>query len=183
MQELLLDNLLVGSVARKDLIQDKDNTVSNQSFPSQEDFNEKNSSRIAEISSLVEYAEQVCCPGDEPLPPSELVLYAAEEPSYYEPLNSYPLANIEEPMFLASDFLDWVLQKIRDFHQFAGVSCEGFDEEMMAFFTAIEADRKQKALISSPFSKSVSRGDHELKRLSCCINYNIFILFEATNIV
>lgn len=45
----------------------------------------------------------------------------------------------------------------------------------MALFTAIKADHKQKALISSPFSlsKSVSRGDHELKRLSCSMNYII----------
>lgn len=61
-------------MARIDPDQGKDNIVLNQSFPIQEDFNEKVRPRIAEISSPVGHEGQVCCPRDEPLPHLELVL-------------------------------------------------------------------------------------------------------------
>lgn len=42
--------------------------------------------------------------------------------------------------------LDWVLQKVMGFFHHVGLSCEGFEEEIMALFTAIEASRYQKEL-------------------------------------
>lgn len=115
----------------------------NQSFPSQEDFNEKVRPRIAEISSLVGHEEQVCCPTDEPLPHSELVLYAMQGKS-----PSYPLATIEEPMFPAYDSLDWVLQNAKKLGTFVTLwgSCEGFEEELMALLTAISKRTINKRL-------------------------------------
>lgn len=46
---------------------------------------------------------------------------------------------------------------------------------MLNLFTAIEASRKQNgsASSSSLFSKSVNRGNCELKRLACSISYDV----------
>lgn len=65
---------------------------------------------------------------------------------------------------------DWVLQKVKDFRHYVWLSCEGFEEELMALFTAIEASRYQKDLASN--SEPVNRGIKKLKRLSCFINYD-----------
>jgi hypothetical protein len=85
------------------------------------------------------------------------------------------LAVIEEPILLASDSLDWVVQKGKSFHHFVGLSYEGFEDELMALFNAIEATRNQNGLASSPcsLSKIVNRGHHELKRLACSLNYDL----------
>lgn len=51
-----------------------------------------------------------------------------------------------------------------------GLSCEGFEEELMALFTAIEASHYQEELAF--ISKPTNRGKRELKILSCSINYD-----------
>lgn len=38
----------------------------------------------------------------------------------------------------------WVLQKITTFHYDVGVSCEGFEEELLAMFVSIEVNRELK---------------------------------------
>jgi hypothetical protein len=52
---------------------------------------------------------------------SELVLYSREEPRNSKPLNVHPLV-IEEPVLLASNYLDWVLQKVKSFCHVVGMS-------------------------------------------------------------
>jgi hypothetical protein len=50
-----------------------------------------------------------------------------------------------------------------------GVLCEGFDEQFMAILTIIEASRLPKG--SGSISKLGNKGNRELKRLECSINY------------
>jgi hypothetical protein len=56
-----------------------------------------------------------------------------------------------------------------------GLSCEGFEDQMMAMFTMIQASQHQNSLASTPdlCSKSANRGNRELKRLVCPVNYDI----------
>lgn len=51
-----------------------------------------------------------------------------------------------------------------------GVSCDGFEGELMALLIIIEASHNQGEWVSN--SKSANRGERELKRLSCSINYH-----------
>jgi hypothetical protein len=51
-----------------------------------------------------------------------------------------------------------------------GLSCEGFVEKLMALLTAIEASCIRVDLAS--ISRRVNRGNMELKRLVCSINYD-----------
>jgi hypothetical protein len=37
--------------------------------------------------------------------------------------------------------LDWAVWKVKRFHHFVGLSYEGFEDEVMALFSAIEASR------------------------------------------
>lgn len=56
-----------------------------------------------------------------------------------------------------------------------GMSCEGFEDQLLVFFTAIEASRNQNGVSSVPnlSVKSANRGNCELKRLLCSLNHNI----------
>jgi hypothetical protein len=62
---------------------------------------------------------------------------------------------------------DRVLQKVMDC---VGLSCEGFEEENKALFTAIEASHYEDKLAS--ISKPTNKGKRELKRLACSFNYD-----------
>jgi hypothetical protein len=67
-------------------------------------------------------------------------------------------------------YSDWVLQCAKEIRCVVGVSCEGFEEQFMAILTAIEAGRPQK--VRGSFSNCGSKGNRELKRLECSINYD-----------
>jgi hypothetical protein len=69
----------------------------------------------------------------------EFVLYYEEDPRDNEPLNVHLLVVIEELVVHASDSFDWVVQKVKSFRHFVGLSCEGFEDELMALSTTIEA--------------------------------------------
>jgi hypothetical protein len=88
---------------------------------------------------------------------SKLALFTKDEPLVCEPLSCCsPLA------------YSWVLQKVKVIWHVVGLSCEGFEGQFLAFFTAIEASHNQEECYSN--SKSVIRSLRELKRLSCSIN-------------
>jgi hypothetical protein len=55
-----------------------------------------------------------------------------------------------------------------------GLSCEGFEKELVALFIGIEASCNNKVPVRSPnsHSKLVNGGNDELKTLSCSINYD-----------
>jgi hypothetical protein len=66
--------------------------------------------------------------------------------------------------------LDWVLQIVEQILHIVGLSCEGFEEELVALFAAIEAGQSKQALTScSIFGKKSSR---ESRWLVCSINYD-----------
>jgi hypothetical protein len=69
----------------------------------------------------------------------------------------------------------WVVQAVKSFCHFVGLACEGFEDELMALFIAIEASRDQYGLASpsSSLSKFTNRRQHELKRLACSVNYDL----------
>jgi hypothetical protein len=60
---------------------------------------------------------------------------------------------------------------VKGIHLIVGISCEGFEEELMALFTAIEVNHSQKELASC--SNLVNKDSRELKRLSYSINYDM----------
>jgi hypothetical protein len=59
---------------------------------------------------------------------------------------------------------------VKDIRHFIGLSCDGFEGQFMALFTAIKASHNQEGWVSN--SKTAFRSNRELKRLSCSINYD-----------
>lgn len=96
--------------------------------------------------------------GDEIPALSELVLYSGEEPRDIDPLNFHPLV-VEELVLHVSNYSDWVVQKVMSFCHVLGMSYKGFEDELLALLTTIEASRNQYSLASSPssLSKSMNR--------------------------
>jgi hypothetical protein len=56
---------------------------------------------------------------------------------------------------------------MREIRHFVGWSCKGFEEELFALFTAIEAYQSPKETAYS--SNLGSKGRRELRRLSCSL--------------
>lgn len=106
---------------------------------------------------------------------SNLVLYTREEPRDSKPLTVSPLVVVDNLTIPDSFSSNWVAQKVMSFCHVVGLSCEGFEDEVKALFTAIEASRHQNGLADSPssISKLGNRGQRELKRLACSINYDL----------
>jgi len=67
-------------------------------------------------------------------------------------------------------YSDWVLKRAKEIHRVVGVSCVGLEEPFMAIYTVIEAGRSQ--MVSGSISKLGSKGNRELKRSKCSINYD-----------
>lgn len=119
--------------------------------------------------------------GDELHPSSELgfffFLFPRDESRDSEPLSVHPLAVLEEPVVpvSVSGYSDWVVQQAKSFYKLVELSCEGYGEDLMALLTTIESGQFQgdQASPSSPLSKSANRGQQELKRLACSINYDL----------
>jgi hypothetical protein len=75
-----------------------------------------------------------------------------------------------------SGYSDWVVQQAKSFYKLVGLSCEGYEEkDLMALLTTIESGQFQgdQASPSGPLSKSANRGQRELKRFACSINYDL----------
>jgi len=91
-----------------------------------------------------------------------------------EMLDIYPLATVGEQGGSYSMSLDWVVVRVIFFCHVVGLSCEGFENQLMALFAAIEASRPQSDVGSLPdlSGKSGNRGNRELKRLVCSVNYD-----------
>ncbi|KAG7940965.1 hypothetical protein I3843_16G013600 [Carya illinoinensis] len=58
---------------------------------------------------------------------------------------------------------DWVFHKVKEIQKIVGLECDGYEEQFMALFTAIEEGHKQK-------NKGDSKKHRELKRLSWSMN-------------
>lgn len=88
------------------------------------------------------------------------------------PLSSYPLAVLGELGSSRFEISDWVVQVAMGFHQLVGVSCKGFEGQLLAILTAIEVEevRRQQGLASTP--KKRNKGSRELRGLEYSINYD-----------
>lgn len=98
------------------------------------------------------------CSGVE-MSPSSLVLHHEEGSRDDETLNVHPIAIIEETILLVVEASEWVVLRVKSFRHIVGMSCEGFEGELMVLLTAIEASKFQNGLASSssPLSRSVNR--------------------------
>jgi hypothetical protein len=67
--------------------------------------------------------------------------------------------------------LDWVLQEVKGFHHYMGLSCEELEKELVALFATIAAIHYQEEWASN--SKLANRGKRELKN---CHVLSIMIL-------
>lgn len=82
-----------------------------------------------------------------------------------------PPEEFVNPECSGSSASSWVLQKVEDVYHCVGLSCDGFEGDLIALLTAIEASHNRGEWVSN--SKSAIRGKRELKRLSCSINYDL----------
>jgi hypothetical protein len=64
----------------------------------------------------------------------------------------------------------WVMERVKGYHKLIGVSCDQFEDKLLALFELIEARRVQ-SLAMVP-SVSGVKGQREIKRLDCSINYD-----------
>jgi len=70
---------------------------------------------------------------------------------------------------------NWVVDRVNFSRHVVGLSCEGFEDQLMALFTTIEASRPQSGVgsVTDLSGKFGNRGNHELKRLVCSVNYDV----------
>lgn len=64
---------------------------------------------------------------------------------------------------------NWVLQKILDFSKMVSVSCDGYENRLLQPFEGLEANRGDE--LGTSRGKTGRKGDRELKRLECSVNY------------
>jgi hypothetical protein len=67
----------------------------------------------------------------------------------------------------------WVMERVQGYYKLVGVSCDQFEDKLLALFEQIEAKRDQSLVDSLALVTSVSgvKGQREIKRLDCSINY------------
>jgi hypothetical protein len=88
------------------------------------------------------------------------------------PLSSYPLAVLGDLCGLGFECSNWVVQIAMGFYRLVGLSCEGFEGQLLAILIAIEAEEvcRQHGIASTP--KKWIKGSRELRGLKCSINYD-----------
>lgn len=97
-----------------------------------------------------------------------------EELEGSEPLSVHPLAMGAEqgaPNLVSSN---WVVQRVKNLCHLVGLSCDGFEDQMLALFSAIEASRNHTfaGYVSGVCFKAGTKGNQELKRLDSSVNYD-----------
>jgi hypothetical protein len=88
------------------------------------------------------------------------------------PLSSYPLTVLGNLGGLGFECSDWVVQNAMGFYRLVGVSCKGFEGQLLAMLIAIEAEEyhRKQGLTSTP--KKENKGGRELRGLECSIKYD-----------
>ncbi|GLT55530.1 hypothetical protein SLA2020_286440 [Shorea laevis] len=104
----------------------------------------------------------------------ELVPYNSEEVLDLEPLEVLLEDVLEERDPPEQASCEWVLERVKNFCTVVGLSYEGYEEQMMALFSAIERNRKVSTVTkhTEVLPKSKTKGKRELQRLECSINYD-----------
>jgi hypothetical protein len=68
----------------------------------------------------------------------------------------------------------WVMERVMGYYKLVGVSCDQYEDKLLALFEQIEAKQVQSLADSLALATTVSRvkGQREIKRLDCSINYD-----------
>jgi hypothetical protein len=68
---------------------------------------------------------------------------------------------------------EWVIERVRGFCKVVGMSCPGFEDNLMDLFNDIEAHRYSERVRhdNNLRAKFGNRGQREVKRLECLVNY------------
>lgn len=111
--------------------------------------------------------------GDENHPSTDVVTYPGEEVKGSEPLIVHPLVMVEAQGMPYSVSSNWAAERVKKFYHVVGLSCKGFEDQLLALFPAIEASTYRNSSTSSPdLSFKSNRGNRELKTLVCSVNYD-----------
>jgi len=89
------------------------------------------------------------------------------------PLSVLPLAVELDKDSVLNVSPRWVMERVKGYYKLVGVSCDQFEDKLLALFEQIEAKRDQSLVDSLALVTSVSgvKGQREIKRLDCSINY------------
>jgi len=85
-----------------------------------------------------------------------------------------PLAVEMDKDFSSSVSPRWVMERVKDYYKLVGVSCDQYEDNLLALFELIEASRAQSMEHSLAMVTTVAgvKGQREIKRLDCSINYD-----------
>ena len=98
------------------------------------------------------------------------------------PLAVAPMGNVQDGSYTGcgegvvltpEEVSDKVLGQINDVSRLLGVTFEGYEQEAMTLFSAIEATWRSKMYIKD--DKQMTKGnklDRELRKLECSVNYD-----------
>lgn len=79
----------------------------------------------------------------------DMVPYKGDEVMEIESLDVNPVAVIEGQELPETVSCDWVVARVKNFCHVVGSLHEGFEEQMLALFIAIEANRKNSSMAST----------------------------------
>jgi len=90
------------------------------------------------------------------------------------PISVMPLAVEMDKDSSSSVSPRWVMERVKGYYKLVGVSCDQYEDKLLALFELIEARRVQSLADSLAMVTTVSRvkGQRKIKRLDCCINYD-----------
>jgi hypothetical protein len=90
------------------------------------------------------------------------------------PISVIPLAVEMDKDSNLNVSLGWVMERVNGYYKLVGVSCDQFEDKLLAMFEQIEATRTQSLADSWAMVTTASgvKGQREIKRLDCSINYD-----------
>jgi hypothetical protein len=97
-----------------------------------------------------------------------------EEVEGFGPFSIMPLA-VELDKDSSSEVSPrWVLERVKGYYKRVGVSCDQYEDKLLALFEKIESRRAQSLADSLAMVTTASgvKGQREIKRLDCSINYD-----------
>jgi hypothetical protein len=95
--------------------------------------------------------EEESLPENSGLKPSqEMQVYVPAELEGLEPLSIAPLAVGKDQQSPPQVSPSWVVEKVKDFYHIVGLSCDGFEEKLLALFAEIEATRDRSVAGHGP---------------------------------
>jgi hypothetical protein len=92
----------------------------------------------------------------------------------FGPLSVIPLAVEMDKDSSSNVSPRWVMERVKGYYKLVGVSCDQYEDKLLALFEEIEARRVQSLADSLAMVTTVSgvKGHRKIKRLDCSINYD-----------